>query len=63
MNNNTSRWRQRQRQTYGALLSRERETHHLIKGVEFVVLVYRYDAVTPFVREVQEVPPHLRPEP
>ena len=42
-----------QRGKPGALSSREHKRTHLLKGVEFSILVDRYDAVTPFGEEGQ----------
>ena len=61
MNNNILKWRRRW--TPGAFLSRESKTPHLLKGMEFVILVDHYDVVIPFGREGQEGPPQLPPEP
>ena len=63
MNNNILRYRRRWRRTPGALLSRERETLHLLKGVEFAIFVNWYNVVKPFVREGQEVPLPLPHDP
>ena len=48
MNRNILMWRGRRRRTPSALLRRERETPHLLKGMKFSILVERYNAVTPF---------------
>ena len=63
MNNNILIWRHIRKRSPGALLSHEREMPHLLKGMEFVILVNRYDVVTPFEREGQEGPLPLPPEP
>ena len=57
------RYRRRWRWTPGTLSSHEREMPHLLEGVEFVILVDRYYAATPFGREVLGVLPLLPPEP
>ena len=49
--------------TPSTLSSREHKRPRLPKGVDFSILVNRYDAVTPFGKEVQEGPPHLPPKP
>ena len=51
------------RQTSGALSISERKTPQLLKGVNFSILIYRYDVVTPFGREGQEGPTLLTTEP
>ena len=62
MNNNILRYIDRQRRIPGALSSRELKAPHILKGMDFSILVYWYDAVTPFGQEVQEGPLYLPPE-
>ena len=63
MNNNILRYIERQRRITGAFSSRELKAPHILKGMDFSILVYWYDAVTPFGQEVQEGPLSLPPEP
>ena len=53
----------RWRRTPSALLSCEHGWPHILKGMEFEILVDRYDEVTSFGKEGQEGPPPLPPEP
>ena len=53
----------RQRRTPVVLSSHEHKRPHLLKGMEFTILVNRYDAVTPIGKERQEGQPPLPPEP
>ena len=63
MNNNILIWRWRQRRTPCALLKREYKTPQLLNGMKFTILVERYNDVTPFGQEGQEVLSTLPPEP
>ena len=63
MKNNILILRRRWRQTPGAMLICECKTPHLLKEIEFTILVYWYDVVTPFGREGKEEPPLLPLDP
>ena len=53
MNSNILRWRQIWIRMPGTLSRREQETPHILKGVEFSILFYWCNVVTPFGQEGQ----------